>query len=273
MLTLVEARNSQGALLSLPIDDASGGYSVKDVEGLDPVKATIVSSSFAGQDGAQYQNSRREERNVKIKLGLEADYISTTVRDLRKRLYNYFMPKSKVDLRFYDSDGLVVNISGWVETCESPLFSQEPEVDISILCLDSDFIDLNEVVVNGMSTSATDEMLFSYEGTVETGIEFVFNINRSITEFTIYHRPPDGSLRTMDFAAPLVAGDILTINTVAGDKRVTRSRAGSVISLLYAKSPQSGWIELLNGSNYIRVYATGAAIPYAISYTPRYGGL
>lgn len=273
MLTLVEARNTQGSLLSLPLDNISGGYSVKEILGLDPVKATIVSSSFAGVDGSQYQSARREDRNITLKLGFEADYTTTFVRDLRMRLYNFFMPKSKVDLRFYDSSGLIVDISGWVESCGAPLFSSEPGVDISILCLDSDFLDLTPVVTNGMSTSVTTETLYDYNGNVETGINFVFNINRALTEFTIYHRGPDDLLRTMDFAASLAAGDVFTVNTVTGSKSVTLTRAGSNSSLLRAKSPQSGWIELLNGDNYIRVYAVGASIPYTITYTTRYGGL
>lgn len=273
MLTLVEARNVQGSLLSLPLDSISGGYSLQDILGLDPVKATIVSSSFAGVDGAQFQSARREERNITIKLGFEADYVTTAVRDLRLKAYNFFMPKSKVDLRFYDSSGLVVNISGYVESCVTPLFSDVPGVDISILCLDSDFLDLTSAVTSGSSTSGTTETLYHYSGSVETGFSFVFNINRALTEFTIYHRGPDGILRSMDFADSFVSGDVLTINTVTGSKGVTLTRAGTNSSLLRAKSPQSGWTELLNGDNHIRVYATGAAIPYTITYITRYGGL
>lgn len=273
MLTLVEARNIQGSLLSLPLDNVSGGYSLRDILGLDPVKATIVSSSFAGVDGAQYQSARREERNIKLKLGLEPDYITTSVRDLRLKIYNFFMTKSKVDLRFYDSSGLVVDIMGYVESCDTPLFSDEPGVDVSILCLDSDFIDLASVVTNGSSTSGTMETLYHYNGSVETGFTFALNINRALTEFTIYHRGPDGVLRSMDFADSFANGDVLTISTVTGSKSVLLTRAGSTSSLLRAKSPQSGWLELLNGDNYIRIYATGAAIPYTITYTTRYGGL
>lgn len=273
MLTLVEARNIQGASLSLPLDNVSGGYSLRDILGLDPVKATIVSSSFAGADGAQYQSARREERNIKLKLGFEPDYVTTSVRDLRLKIYNFFMTKSKVDLRFYDSSGLVVNIVGYVESCETPLFSEEPEVDVSILCLDSDFLDSTSVATSGSSTSGTTETLYHYSGSVETGISFDFNINRALTEFTIYHRGPDGLLRTMDFADSFINGDVFSVNTITGTKAVTLTRAGTTTSLLRAKSPQSGWLELLPGDNYIRVYATGAAIPYTITYTTRYGGL
>jgi hypothetical protein len=79
----------------------------------------------------------------------------------------------------------------------------------------------------------------------------------------------------MDFSASLVAGDIVTISTVRGNKQVTLNRGGTLSSLLYAMSSQSiNWVELIpGGDNVIRFYATGAAIPFDLTYTPRYGGL
>ncbi len=273
MLTKVEVRTIQGALLSLTLEDVSTGLIVEDIQGLDPVKATIVSSTFAQQDGAQYHSSHRDMRNITLKLGLEPDYAITSVKDLRNHLYSFFMPKSEIYLRFYDDSGLTVNITGRVETCDAPLFSKEPQVDISILCFDPDFLDLEPIELTGSSTSTTTETLVTYDGTVDTGVEFVLSIDRTLTEFTFYHRPPDGTLRTMDIAGSFVAGDVVTISTVFGAKKATLTRTGTISSILYAVSPQSNYHELMHGDNYIRIYATGAAIPYAITYTNRYGGL
>lgn len=273
MLTMVEVRNSQGSLLSLPLEEVSNGLILADVDGLEPVKATIVSSSFAGLDGSQYQSSRRDDRNLKLKLDLEPDYITTSVRDLRRRLYQYFMPKSYVNLRFYDSDDLVVDISGRVESFDTPLFSKDPEVDISIICFDPDFVELNSITLNGMTTSGSDETLIAYEGTVEAGVLFTMPVDRPLTEFNIYHRPPDGTLRSLDFSGSVDIGDVLKISTIPGAKSAVLTSGGTDSFILYAISPQSNWIELMNGDNYIRVYAEGNPIPYTISYTNRYGGL
>lgn len=273
MLTMVEARTRQGVMLSLPMEDISGGYLVEDINGLDPVKATLVSSSHAKQDGSQYHSSRRENRNITIRVKIMPDHVGNTVRGLRLSLYSFFMPKSEVSLRFYDSDGLVVNIWGRVEDCKAALFTKEPAVDISIICFDPDFAELEPVQYSGMTTSGFTESLITYAGSVETGIQFVFTPNRSISEFTIYHRPPNDALRQMDFEASLVAGDVLTISTVPGAKGATLNRIGVISSLLYGVSPESNWIELMHGDNYIRVYAEGAAIPFNIEYVNRYGGL
>lgn len=279
MLSIVEARTVRGALLSLPLEDISDGFVLKDVGGLDPVKATIVSSSFARFDGSQYQSSRRESRNITLKLGLEPDYVTTSVRDLRNRIYQFFMPKSEVSLKLYDSDGLTVDISGRVESCETSLFSSDPQVDISIICFDPDFIEPDPVIVSDFTTNLDmtnpdGASYVPYFGTVDTGIEFTLYPDRSLTEFTIYHNTyVGGEAEQLDFAAPLSAGDTLTVSTVRGAKGATLIRGSTSSSLLYGISPQSAWIQLEPGDNYIRFYATGAAIPFDMKYVNRYGGL
>lgn len=271
-LNKVEVRTSQGSLLILPFEDVSDGLIVQGIEGLDPVKATLVSSSFAQLDGAQYHTSRREPRNIKFRLGLEPDYITNLVGDVRDRLYGFFMPKTEINLRFYTYLERL-NISGRIESFETALFTQEPAVDISIMCFDPDFYELTPVVFDGMTTDSLTETPINYIGTVETGILFKLFPQRTFSQFTIYHNPPDGTLRVLDFVETLSPNDVLTISTVVGNKYVTRLRAGVEASKIYALSPQSNWIELLPGENNIRVYAEGLPIPFSIEYTTKYGGL
>lgn len=274
MLTAVEARSRQGDLLSLPLEDVTSGFIVAKIEGLDPVKATLVSSSFANADGEQYQSSRRETRNIKFNIELDPDPELETVRDLRKRLYRFFMPESEVRLTFILEEGLDVDIVGRVESCETDHFSQEPAVDISIICFEPDFYDPTPVVVTGETTAGETPMPITYDGTTETGIQLVLNVDRALPEFTVYHVPPDDVIKTLEFDNfPLETGDVLTISTVSGSKGATLVRAGTTSSVLYGVSPQSNWIELMPGDNSIRVYAEGAPVPLEIEYITKYGGL
>ena len=273
MITKIEARSPSGGLLSIELEDSSTGFIIKDVDGLDPVKASFVSSSYASMDGSQYQASHREARNLLLKIDLDPDYSTTSVYDLRKTLYNYFMPKSEVELRFYLDSGITVNLNGRVETFESPLFVRDPTVTIGLLCFDPDFIDLTPTVVSESTVDDQTNFTVSYDGTVDTGTLFELAIDRTLSEFTIYHQTPDGTLKTIDFAGSFVAGDVLKVSSVRGDKYVILNRGGTDSYVLYTKSPQSGWLELQNGSNLLRVYAVGAAIPFTITYYTRYGGL
>jgi hypothetical protein len=273
MLTKVEIRTVAGTMLSLPLEDTSNGIVVQDIDGLDPVKATLVSSSFAQMDGEQYHSSRREPRNITMELGLEPDYVLESVRDIRNRLYGFLMPKSRINLRFYMEDELIVDIDGRVESFESQLFSKDPKVDISVMCFQPDFVVLDAVTLVGDTVADETDTLIEYDGTVETGIVLTLNVDRTLTEFTIYHKPPDDQVRQLDFAASLELGDVVTISTIVGDKFASLLRGTTTSSILYGVSPQSNWIQLEHGDNDIRVYALGDPIPYEISYTPRYGGL
>ena len=90
----------------LPLLDSSGGYSVKDIQGLDPGKASLVSTMLAQMDGGQLHNARRDPRNITMKLGIESDYLTNSVAGLRSGLYDFFMPKQSATLGFYFDDVL-----------------------------------------------------------------------------------------------------------------------------------------------------------------------
>lgn len=278
MLTSVEVRTRQGNLLPLPLEDTSSGLFIEEIEGLDPVKATLVSSSFANVDGEQNHSSRREARDIKLKIGIETDYVTNSVRSLRSRLYSYLMPKSEVFLRFVHSDGFVADIVGTVEAFETPIFTKEPRADISIRCFGPDFVVPTPVIENFVTVDGTEPnegwTEIDYAGTVETGLVVELTLNRPEQALTIYCQSPGGDVRQLDFSALLAVGDKLRISTVAGGKGATLLRANTLTSVLYGVSPMSAWLELEEGVNKFRVYATGTpAIPYTLEYVIRHGGL
>lgn len=273
MLTRVDVSTGQGDLFTLQLDDEESGYLVLDIGGLDPVKATLSSSSFAGVDGEAFQSASLPTRNITFKLGLDPNPLEDSVRSLRNRLYDIFMPKSFVTLKFYMDDGLTVQVPGVVEDCSSPLFAQEPEANISIICYEPDFIDPVTVNVTGNTTSSTSNILIPYSGSSDTGVVFKLNVDRTLSDFSIYHTTPSGDLRQLDFSAPLVSGDVVTISSITGDKGATLTHLGAQSSILRAVSPQSKWLRLNRGVNKFRVYAVGAGVPWTLDYITRYGGL
>ena len=273
MLTSLEARTISGDVLTLPLGDISSGYIVQDITGLGPVKATLVSSSFANSDGAQYHSSRRDARNILFKIGFDSTHPTLTVQQLRNALYKFFMPKTEISLTFILDETYHRDIVARVETFETPLFAKEPLVDISVVCFNPDFYLPDAVLIGGLTTEDTTETMVTYAGTVDTGIIFKLLVDRSISGFTIYHRTAENLVRLLVFTYALIADDILTISTVPGSKFITLTRAGVDTSVLYSMSPQSNWIELQPGDNAIRVYAEGAPIPFTLEYITKYGGL
>ena len=273
MLSQLEVLSDQGTSIVLPIGEDRNGFYIKDIDGLDPVPASLSSSSFGQLDGEVEQGARREKRNIVLTVGLEPDYISRTVSQMRRELYRYFMPKSKATFKFYSDDLEVVSIRGTIEDMDAPLFTNDPQAVISIVCYNPDFQSLIETSLPGSTTSSGVDTILDYPGSADVGFLFTLNVNRSITGFVINQTLPDSSQKTFEFQYPLVSGDILQISTVAGSKFAQLTRNSTLKSAIAGVSPQADWISLAQGSNKLRVNVAGAAIPYTIKYTARYGGL
>lgn len=272
MLYKVEARTPRGDLLTLQLEDISNGYIVAEINGLDPIKASITTTKFANARGAAYQSSTLPERNITLTLEYDKFHVDS-VEVLRNRLYPFFMSMQEVSLRFYMESGLTVDIDGYSESMESPLFVQDPKADISIICPEPDFIATTPIIETGLFTSDGSPRYVNYDGTAPVGLVFVVNVAHTVSDITFYQTAPNGDLYSMEFAGSLIAGDVLTISTIEGDKYATLTRAGVDSSVLYGISPQSKWLEMQHGTNALRVYATGDGSPASITFTPRYGGL
>lgn len=272
MLNKLDITNRRGMTLSLEMEENDSGYQIADIDGLTPVKAILVSTSYAGQNGEQYQSSRRGPRDVKIKLDLQPTGLSTFT-SLREGLYTYLMPQQQVRLRFYKESGLYVDLTGVVEDHTAPLFVEDPEVTVTLRCFQPDFLDPRIVIRSGNSVDTTVNTAINYPGNLEASTIIRLFVNRALEDFTIYNTPEDGVLRKMDFSGDLIAGDELIISSVHGAKGITLKRSGVSSSYLFGRTPQSAWIELFEGVNQFRIFATGDPIPYELEYVVRYGAI
>lgn len=275
MLNRIEIQRKDGGVLTLPIYDATN-YQIKDIQGLDPVKANIVTSNFAHIDGTQFQASRREMRNLVIKLGIDSFGVGLTTQELRKELYSYLMPKTDVVIHFVRDNLPTVVISGQVESFDSPLFVKEPEATISILCFDPDFKSESEITFTALTQITAVDTNLVYDGEVDSGILFSYTPNQSVYSFTLQNTLSDGTVRKFIYdatASPILSGDTLTISTLPGNKYVTLTHLGAVKSVLWAMDPASDWITLQPGINKIRLSSYPNGLSYTIKYNSRFGGL
>lgn len=272
MLHKIDITNRRMMTLSLSMFENASGYQIADIEGLDPVKANLVSTSYAKQNGEQYQSSTRGARDVKITFDLQPDGESTYT-SLRESLYTYLMPQQQVRLRFYKESGLFVDLVGIVETHSSPSFKEDPTAIVSVRCHQPDFLDPRIVIHPGTSIDGSTNTAIVYPGNLEATTIIRLFVNRELEDFSIYNTPEDGITRKMDFSGELIAGDELIISSVKYSKGLTLKRAGISSSYLWGQTPQSAWIELFEGTNQFRVYAPGDPIPYELEYVVRFGGI
>jgi hypothetical protein len=139
VLTKVEVL--EPTILSLELGGANQSpIQIRDISGLEPVKAEITFVP-SNQDIDLFQNARLGKRNIVFKLGLDPNWIDQTMSSLRRLLYAHFPPKEWRSLRFYSDDMPMVEIGGYVESVEPNMFSQDPEMQISIICPRPNFAD------------------------------------------------------------------------------------------------------------------------------------
>jgi hypothetical protein len=278
VLTEVQVTNSRGATLRLPIATSAGGFAVRDIEGLDPVAATLTTSSQAGLDGAQSQNAQVGTRTILMKLGLMPDYVNTDVRSLRNQLYDYFLPKAEVTLAFL-FDGLIYAVAaGQVETFDCPLFTQDPEADISIVCYDPAFRAPQVIEFDDLTNDTQVPFTIDYEGSVPCGIIFSMTVNllglgQSVTEISLINASPDNITQRMLIDGTFQVGDVITINTIPLQRAITLTRNNISQSLLSGFDETSDWVMLSKGVNYLRASSGVSSQPFDLTYTPLYGGL
>lgn len=172
MLNGLTIRPMYGNPMNFSLPDASDGYLVKDIEGLGPVPVTLASSTQALRDGEVHQGSRREKRNIVLHIKLDLNYAGSSIESRRTRLLNLLTSQGSLDLDFDVSDGRQLTINGFVETVDTPLYTDDPVIVASIVCFDPDFVSQSEQHIEWFLTSSspvTDGG--TYNGTIPTGVE------------------------------------------------------------------------------------------------------
>lgn len=271
MLTKVEVYDIRNNKLDLPL---VGGrpFPIRDISGLDPIDGSVTSSDNAGHFGVQYQGIQGGARNIVLTLGLEPDFASDTVASLRLSLYRFFSIGSLVRMRFISTHLPTVEILGYVETCTAPMFVQTPFAQVSIVCTDPSFVGVTPVVVNGNSSDAVATPI-SYLGSDPSGFVLTIAADRALSGFTIQNSAPEAE--SLAFTFNIASGKFARASTVYGDKYaiISDTAVGAGSSIMRGLVAGSVWPELKPGNNDLLVNISGAAVPWTLTYTERYGGL
>lgn len=248
---------------------------VQDIQGLDPVKATVNITDYADIDGGYFTGAATPERNIVVTFGYNPDWNANTIESLRQNLYKYFMPKQSVRVTITSTHLPTVQIDGIVESIDPDIFAQDPAVAVSIICPAPDFIGVAEVTLNLVTepvsvTPSSDTV--GYIGSVETPFHMVVS-KGSGADFT-------GNVGIGSQAGHIVAETTIDINNSMEFDSTDGARVidnvneyGIHTSLMNQVYAGLTWIKLQPGSNtlWAGTYAGGNAV--VVTYHPRFGGL
>lgn len=258
---------------------SSDPIQIRNIDGIGPVKANIISTQFATGVGELYQGSTIPKRNIVITMGLSPDWQEETVATLRQKLYRYFMPRQWCKLRFFSTHLPTVDIEGYVESMEPNIFSDDPEIQVSVICPKPDFIEADATIYEGVVDDGSTELEFEYIGSVETGFELrvaqsVANPGYSGSLDITVKSPIDPQVFSID---PVTIDGVkyFKLSTTLNGKRAQNiaNADGVATNLLAAVGDLSVWPQLLPGLNYISVAAEENGQAWTLAYFNRFGGL
>lgn len=294
----MEAVSNQLDIPELPLGGFVPGSSdviqVRNIDGLGPVKAGIASTPYATGRGSLFQGSSIETRNIVLTLGLNPDWATQTITELRRLLYKYFMTGLWVRLRFISDDMPEVYINGIVESFEPNIFAQDPEIQVSVLCPKPDFIDEDTTLLTGTTLALpidafTDPILpwlnslnyddldadpIDYVGTAPVGFEL--RVEETYTGLIVVVSATPTDVRYLYLVEVVVnSTQRFQMNTVRSQRYVynVNPSTGAAVNILAKMTYESDWPEFSPGPTKIAVFAYGGDIDWSLGYLTRYGGL
>lgn len=271
----VTAYNAQNVDLELPWSYAelsTAQVQVRNVQGLEPVKANVNTSALGSIDGESYSGSSVGKRNIILTLGLNPDWVDQTFSSLRQLLYAHFMPKQQIRLMFETDELPDCEIFGYVEGFEQDKFAKDPEVQISIICPKPDFVAVAETVLTGPIVNS---VIVNNPGTVPSGFNLTLK-RLSGAGFTGYVFVDNSAQNAYSLAinpGTIDATYFLEINTVPGEKYILKKpvAGGGGVSWLHAMD--GNWPKLDPGVNSFEFSPDGTDFEYTFTYFQRFGGL
>lgn len=278
----IGVENHKGEFLALSQDPR---YEVT-VSGASPSAATVCMSKTALNDGAKYNSSRVNERNIVLTV-----YITRDAEAARVNLYRYFPPKRKCAL-YFKNGVRDVCIEGYVETLECDLYELGQQAQISILCPDPYFQSVSGVSVEIGKLLPLFEFPFAIEkegvelsqlysdmvgavtneGDVESGMIMELFASGKVVNPRIYNTQ---TRRNIGLAMEMRQGDVVTINTHVGEKSVTLLRGGVKSNAINRLTDRPDWLRLETGKNTFtyKCQAGDENLHVTFRFRPRYMGV
>lgn len=264
-------------------------YQIIGITGLTPPSAQINISNIAGQDGGRFNSSKLNERNVVITIKLNGN-----VEENRINLYSFF--RNKEWCKFYYKNGTRdVYIEGYVESFDGELFTNKEIMQISIICPNPYFKDMNEIVDDISKSLAAFEFPFaineddpiptstidtsrvtnvSNDSESETGLIIEIDLLNNANKIQI-NNVSTGEIFTLNYT--FLENDKIVIDTNKGNKSISLIRNAKTINLFTAMKKGSTFFQLNIGDNFFSYLVDNGtnddAIHIVFKHYTLYGGV
>lgn len=276
-------------MFDLILENASGDqlqfgmgspFTISEIEGLNPPEATINTSEIALMDGAMYNSAKVNMRTLNIAFAIEVD-------PAKNRIEVFKVLKSKQYIKImYKSQYRDVYAEGYIASIAITYFDMVQIVTCSIICPSPYFKAAQSIVTElhniisafhfPFASTADPQLVFSYfntdigitidnDGDVDCGMIIELYANDAVTNPKIFN------YITRDFIGlniEMQAGDLITLNTSAGQKTATLLRDGVETNIFNSVIKNSTWLQLAaNGSTFVYEVGSGNAANLVVTFT------
>ena len=284
MIYKIIATNQKGDSVELDLADPwAGGIAVVGASGLGPSEGTINMVDFATADGALFNSSRIQSREIQLNL----QFLGNDIEAVRHKLLRYFRVKHQIILDFV-TDTRQSYIVGYVDKNEIDIFSQKEGSNLTIKC-PNPFFRLRDRT-KGMNTvrfttatptfefvfedpqpdsptlmfgamTPTGETVINYEGDADTSTVIDIQFLGPAQGIKLFNTTTQSKINidtneiARIFGSAVKAGDRISISSSVGDKHVKAYRDGKVYNALSALDKDSAWVFLTPGDNMVTVRA------------------
>lgn len=277
------------------------GLIIDNIDGMGPPQADINSNEVATIDGGIFTSARAQQRNIVITLSMMFDVL---IEDSRLKTYKYFPIKKPVTIELI-TDRRHGVCTGYVESNTPTVFTNHESTQISIICPDPYFYELEQSieVFTGVKSlfefpfrndSLTENLLIfgdirednrgtlDYKGDVDTGILITCHVmTGSVENLTIWNTDTLERMRidtqkiTQLFGVTFSQGDDIIINTKTGEKQVQLLHEGRYYNIISCVAKDANWFQLTAGPNTFTFVADSgeSGMMMTITYRNAYGGM
>lgn len=247
-------------------------FILKGVDGLGPPEVDVSISNTLNEGGV-YQGRRPQLKQIIARVGLNPAWADgQTASDLREILYGLLTPGSgdHVSISLVNVSTTVGWVIGWVSKMEINPFAKDPEVQITLDCVDSYFRALTDEIVD-LDDLAKDFPSIENVGNGPAGMYWSLTFTDDVTNWTLTDNP---EVNKLEFDYAFLTGDKLEFDTTMGSRycKVTLASDASVHSLLAAMTTDSLWFQLHGGTNDF-ITSDDSFDWNQVSYLPKFWGV
>lgn len=232
------------------LDITPSNYSIiTEFTGSNPIKADLFSQSIYNRDGALFQSSKGQVRNIVLSV-----YVFKDVEAWREKLVNLFLTGEWVELAFKHNN-ITRTIKGVVESFSVNIFGEHTKAkqihQISILCYEPYFA--GEQLKYNLANNVID---IPYSGTAEAGFAINIDLNGVSFEDTVgagvnhcFRFEVSDQIKTLEFEGwlylPEAQNPFKSFEVNTAEKKATLIKTdGTIVDALQYWVKTSEWFTL-----------------------------